>query len=180
MRFDTRKIENLLDKAQSFAKSAHNSINHRRKYTDEPYWVHPERVANIVASVTDEQAVIAAAWLHDVIEDVAPLNQGFNEEAIFELFGHRVLQLVLEVTDVSTLEDGNRAQRKALDRKHLAKASNGGKLIKLADLIDNVIDLTQYDRGFAKIFKKEALLDLPFLKSGDDVLFVRLQNLLDD
>lgn len=70
------------------------------------------------------------------------------------------------------------ATRKALDREHLAQASNDGKLIKLADLIDNVIDITKHDRGFATIFKEEILLDLPFLKSGNEELFVKLQRLL--
>ena len=72
----------LIYKAKLFAISAHDSINHRRKYTDEPYHVHPERVAKILMSETKDEEIIAAAWLHDVIEDVAPLNDKFNEQAI--------------------------------------------------------------------------------------------------
>lgn len=62
----------------------------------------------------------------------------------------RVLQLVLEVTNVSKLDDGNRAARKIIDRKHLMKASEDGKLIKLADLIDNVMDISKNDPGFLR------------------------------
>lgn len=172
------KINNLLEKAKEFAINAHNSIAHKRKYTNEPYHVHPERVANLVATVTSDPEVIAATWMHDVLEDVAPKNSDFNADAIRDAFGDRVLQLVLEVTDVSRPEDGNRAKRKAIDREHLAQASADGKTIKLADLIDNIIDISQHDPNFAKVFKKEAMLDLPFLESGNDILYKRLSDLL--
>ena len=157
---------------------AHDSIAHRRKYTDEPYHVHPERVAKLVAMVTSDAEVIAAAWLHDVLEDVSPKNPNFNEDAIRQLLGDRVLQLVLEVTDVSKPENGNRAKRKAIDREHLAKASEDGKTIKLADLIDNIIDISEHDPNFAKVFRKEAALDLPYLQTGNKQLYDRLRRLL--
>lgn len=170
----------MIKKAKNFAKAAHNSINHKRKYTGEPYWAHLERVAQIVATVTDNEAVIAAAWLHDVLEDVTPVNPDFNELAIQREFGDHVLQLVLEVTDVSNSQDGNRATRKAIDRAHLAQASNEGKLIKLADLIDNTIDITQNDPGFAKVFRKEVALDLSYLKTGNQTLYLKLNQLLSE
>jgi len=171
-------INDLINKARGFAIAAHDSIDHRRKYTNEPYWVHPERVAMIVASVTDDEAVIAAAWLHDVLEDVAPLNPSFNAIAMQKALGDRVLQLVLEVTDVSKPSDGNRVIRKAIDRAHLVQASNAGKLIKLADAIDNILDITEYDPGFARIFKKELILCLPNLESGNQALYLKLKQLL--
>lgn len=168
----------FIDKAREFAQSAHDSINHRRKYTDEPYWVHPQRVAAMVASETDNEAVIAAAWMHDVLEDVAPSNAHFNEDRIKHEFGQTVLDLVLEVTDVSRPEDGNRLMRKAIDRKHLAQASNYGKLIKLADMIDNVIDIDKHDPGFSKVFRREVSIDLERLRSGSEALYLRLVALL--
>jgi len=168
----------LLKQAKQFAIDAHNSIGHRRKYTDEPYHVHLERVANLVATVTTNAEIIVAAWLHDVIEDVAPKNNDFNENAIRQLFGDHVLKLVLEVSDVSKLEDGNRSKRKAIDREHLAKASNEGKLIKLADLIDNVVDISKHDPHFARVIRKEAALLLPSLQSGNKVLYEALKKLL--
>lgn len=170
----------LKERAEKFAIKAHNSIAHKRRYTDEPYHVHPARVAKLVATVTSDEEVIAAAWLHDVLEDVAPINSNFNEEAIGKAFGNRVLKLVLEVTDVSKPEDGNRTKRKAIDRVHLSKASPKGKTIKLADLIDNIVDISKHDPNFAKIFKKEAALDLPHLKSGNKDLYEQLRELLFD
>jgi (p)ppGpp synthase/HD superfamily hydrolase len=169
---------NLAEKAKKFAQDAHNSVNHRRKYTDEPYHVHPERVANIVASVVDDDEMIAAAWLHDVLEDVAPKNSHYNDAAILQNFGPRVLALVLEMTDVSQLSDGNREVRKAIDRAHLAKASPAGQTIKLADMIDNIIDIGKHDKHFARVFRREALLSLPLLKAGDSGLYKKLEELL--
>lgn len=168
----------LLEQAKCFAINAHNSIGHKRKYTDEPYHVHLQRVAELVATVTSDTEIIAAAWLHDVLEDVAPKNSNYNENTIQQLFGSRVLQLVLEMTDISKPTDGNRAKRKAIDREHLAKASKDGKIIKLADLIDNFIDISAHDAHFAKVFRKEAILTLPCLQLANKQLYERLAKLL--
>lgn len=169
---------NIVEQAKAFCIQAHDSIGQRRKYTNEPYWQHCTRVAEIVASVTSDEAVIAAAWLHDVLEDVAPLNADYNAEAIHRVFEERILALVLEVTDVSKPSDGNRAKRKEIDREHLKQASAQGKLIKLADLIDNFIDISENDPHFAKIFKQETLLTMPILANGNAVLFKKLQTLI--
>lgn len=172
------KNNNLILEAKAFAISAHDSINHRRKYTDEPYHVHPGRVADIVASVTTDEALVAAAWLHDVLEDVTPNNPEFNENAIEAAFGNRVLKLVLELTDVSKPSDGNRATRKAIDRLHSANASPDAKTVKLADLIDNYIDISQHDPHFARVFKKEARLLLPHLLDGNTKLYEKIKALI--
>ena len=172
------EMSDLIESAKQFCIDAHNSVNHRRKYTDEPYHVHPARVALLIASVTSDAEVIAAAWLHDVLEDVAPKNPEFGEDSMRAKLGDRVTRLVLEVTDVSRPTDGNRAVRKAIDRAHLAIASDNGKTIKLADLIDNILDISKHDPNFARVFKREALLDLPFLKSGDERLYRKVSELL--
>lgn len=172
--------KNLINLAKEFAITGHNSINHRRKYTQEPYYYHLERVASIVAKVTDNEEIIAAAWLHDILEDVAPQNSNYNETHIAKMFGRRVLQLVLEVTDISTLADGNRAKRKEIDRQHLSKASCEGKTIKLADLIDNYIDISKNDPRFAKVFKQEIELTLPMLNSGNQSLYSQLVQLISE
>lgn len=168
----------LIEKAKKFSIQAHNSIGHKRKYSDEPYHRHCARVAQLVASVTTDESIIAAAWLHDVIEDVAPKNANYGAKKIEALFGKHILQLILEVSDISKPSDGNRAKRKAIDHAHLVQASPEGKTIKLADLIDNLIDITQHDANFAKIFRKEMLLILPYLESGNPILFERLKQLL--
>jgi len=112
----------IITKAKRFAINAHGDINHRRKYTGEPYVFHSIEASNIVASVTKDLNVIAAALLHDVVEDTP-----CTSEDIYEIFGADIGQLVAEVTDISKPSDGNRAVRKAKDREHLAGASVRGK-----------------------------------------------------
>jgi (p)ppGpp synthase/HD superfamily hydrolase len=173
-------MSDLLFSAKEFTINAHNSVNQKRKYTGEPYHVHPERVANLVAAVTSDTEIIAAAWLHDVLEDVAPKNPEFNEDAILKTFGPRVLKLVIELTDISKPEDGNRAARKALDRLHLSKACPDAMTVKLADMIDNIFYFSEHDPHFARVFRREAKLTLPFLKSGNKSLYDRLSKLLNN
>lgn len=163
----------MLDFARGFAACAHR--NQKRKYTGEPYVVHCEAVARLVAEYTDDQAVIAAACLHDVLEDT-----DVTPEEMRNVFGERVTLLVIEVTNVSRLEDGNRAVRKALDREHIARSSPEGATIKLADLIDNTSSIVKYDRGFARSYlqEKEALLEV--LKHGNADLWQRAYTTLQD
>lgn len=131
----------------------------KRKYTGEPYWTHPFAVATILSLHGMDEDVIIAGLLHDVIEDTkVPASD------ISFYFGERVLNLVLEVTDVSTREDGNRAQRKLKDRMHLAEASYEGKMIKLADTLHNTISIMKHDQDFAKVYIREKLLLLPLIK----------------
>ena len=148
-------------------------VGQRRKYTDEPYIKHPEAVAALVAEVTDDPEVIAAAWLHDVVEDTKVT---FSD--LFFQFGQRVADLVLEVTDVSAPQHGNRATRKEIDRQHLARASAEGQTIKLADLIDNTRSIARYDPDFARTYMEEKDRLLQVLVKGNPVLLGRAAKIL--
>ena len=66
---------NLIAKAKLFAHNAHDSINQRRKYTDQPYWVHTDAVADTVAAYGGTATMVAAANLHDVLEDVSSITK---------------------------------------------------------------------------------------------------------
>lgn len=148
-------MSKLLEIVAGFAAYKHR--NQKRKYTGEPYVTHCQEVAKLVASVTDDQNVIAAAYLHDTLEDT---NATYEE--ISFLFGKDVADLVQEVTDISKPTDGNRALRKEMDRQHIAKASRNGQLIKLADLISNTFSIVERDPEFAKIYlaEKRELLEV--------------------
>ena len=106
----------MVQRAIWFATQAH--AGQTRKYTGEPYINHPVEVMQIVNTVTDDPEVLAAAILHDVVEDtpatITNIRIGFTP---------RVAELVSDLTDVSKPEDGNRAVRKELDRQHSAQAS---------------------------------------------------------
>ncbi len=62
-------MDELIVRARTFATQAHRRINQLRKYTKQPYEVHLKSVAEIVQRVSDTPEMIAAAWLHDVVED---------------------------------------------------------------------------------------------------------------
>lgn len=156
----------LIERARIFATAAHAAINQRRKYTDDPYIVHPQRVAERVASVPHTPEMIAAAWLHDVVEDTAVTLEDIQQE-----FGSEVATLVAGLTDVSRLEDGNRKVRKAIDREHSIQQSPACKTVKLADLIDNSLSIRRHGKGFARIFMAEMAEYLPGMKEGDAVLY---------
>lgn len=158
--------------AVEFAERAHRG--QVRKYTGEPYIVHPLEVAQIVHSVFPSEDAAIAALLHDVVEDC-----GVTLELITGAFGELVAKLVHEVTDISRKEHGNRATRKALDRQHLSMASPLGMTIKLADLISNTQSITQHDPNFAKVYMREKAELLPLLKAGDSTLWERASGLVD-
>jgi hypothetical protein len=160
--------ENIIDQARLFATQAHKRIDHRRKYSNQPYDVHLKAVADIVETVTDDPEMIAAAWLHDTIEDTPAT---FHD--IEQAFGENISLLVSELTDVSKPSDGNRAVRKSIDRGHLSKASTKAKTIKLADIIDNCNDICKNDKRFARTYLSEMLLLMEVISEGNDRLFKR-------
>jgi (p)ppGpp synthase/HD superfamily hydrolase len=155
-------------RALAFAKSAHESIGQMRKYSGEPYIVHPRAVAEIVRGVPHTSEMIAAAYLHDVVEDTPVTLDEVRAE-----FGDAVAELVDWLTDVSRPGDGNRQTRKAIDLEHTAKAPPQAKTIKLADLIDNSLTISQRDPGFWPVYRREKLALLEVLKDGDPTLWKR-------
>lgn len=154
--------------ARIFATAAHAAVGQKRKYTGEPYILHPQAVAAIVASVPHTPEMLAAAWLHDVVEDT-----GVTLDEIRLSFGSAVADLVYWLTDQSKPEDGNRATRKAIDREHSAKAPAEAQTIKLADIIDNTLTIEAYDPDFAKVFRHEKLALLEVMTRGDVTLMER-------
>ena len=163
------EADDLEARALAFAKTAHQSIGQTRKYTGEPYIVHPIAVAEIVRSVPHTPEMIAAAYLHDVVEDTP-----VTIEEIRSAFGDKVAELVDWLTDVSRPEDGNRRTRRELDLRHTAKAPRDAKTIKLADLIDNSVTIAKHDRrGFWPVYRREKLALLEVLKDGDPTLWQR-------
>ncbi len=160
-------METLVEKARRFAVSAHAGIKQLRKYTLQPYEVHLKAVAHLVASTENaDEAMIAAAWLHDTVEDTPVTFEEIERE-----FGADVTALVKQLTDVSRSGDGNRATRKEIDRKHTAQACPRAKTIKLADLIDNCTDICRNDPKFGRVFLHEMSLLLEVLGEGDPRLF---------
>jgi len=148
---------NLYEKARAAAELAHESIGKKRKYSGKPYYFHPLAVAGLVSRHTEDEEILAAACLHDVLEDVKPLNPEFDESFIEKEFGSEVLSLVLELTneyEKSKYPSLNRKERKRLEHDRLSKVSDGAKLIKRADLHHNSTEMPS-DDGFTKLWLKE-------------------------
>ena len=138
----------IIAKAEKFAQEAHK--DHKRKYTGDPYYVHLDEVRNIVKQAGGTVEQQAAALLHDTVEDTNTTPMDITRE-----FGPKIAKLVVELTDVSKPEDGNRKTRKAIDRDKLAGVSAEAQTVKYADLISNGKDIAQNDPKFAKVYHAE-------------------------
>lgn len=125
----------LVLKAAAFAANKHRT--QKRKDTDaSPYINHPLEVARILTeegAVVDAE-VIAAALLHDTIEDTNTLEAELAAE-----FGERVASMVVEVTDDKNIKE--KAERKRLQVANAPNKSFGAALVKLADKTANVRDV---------------------------------------
>jgi (p)ppGpp synthase/HD superfamily hydrolase len=146
----------LIHRAKEYAIKAHG--DQKRKYSGEPYWHHLQEVATTLLRYSAAPDVVAAGWLHDVLEDT-----NVRYGMLVVEFGGAVADLVQEVTDVSRPEHGLRHLRKRIDRQYLAGASWRGQMIKCADTISNTSDIVANDLRFAKntyIPEKMALLPL--------------------
>jgi (p)ppGpp synthase/HD superfamily hydrolase len=160
------------ERALAFATAAHGE--QKRKYSGAPYIIHPIAVAEIVRSVAHTPEMIAAALLHDVVEDT-PV--GIDE--IRAEFGEEVATLVGWLTDVSKPSDGNRKLRKQLDLEHTAQALPEAKTIKLADIIHNSISIKADDPDFWRVFRHEMVRLMEVLGEGDVVLFAQARLMLE-
>lgn len=163
----------LVAKALEFATYAHGSINHVRKYSGEPYINHPIEVMGIVKSVPHTDEMLAAALLHDTIEDTAVTLDDLKRE-----FGNDVAAMVLELTD--QCHDGNRATRKAAEAARLATISTDAQTVKLADFISNTQSIVTNDPGFAKVYLREKLQVLTNMTKGDRKLYDRAMALIEE
>ena len=124
----------LLDRAIIFAVKAHHDTERRGKGF--PYIVHPMEAVEIVATITPDQELLAAAALHDTIEDT-----DVTVEQLRELFGERVAELVQEESDrftegVSEADSWHDRKQAAIDR--LAHASHDAKIVAMGDKLSNM------------------------------------------
>ena len=166
-------MSDLVKRAMDIAREAH--AKQKRKYTGEAYFSHPLAVAGMVAGAGGTKAMVAAALLHDVVEDC-----GVSLSLLAEHFGHEVADLVYWLTDVSIGNPGNRKYRKAMDRDHIAKAPVEAKTIKLADMIDNSRSIVQHDPDFAKVYMREKRALLEVLQHGDASLYRQAEEIVND
>ncbi|NIH77384.1 (p)ppGpp synthase/HD superfamily hydrolase [Ochrobactrum sp. P20RRXII] len=158
----------LAFRARIYAAGAHAAIDQRRKYSTEPYIVHPISVACILSNYGyEDDIVLAAALLHDVIEDTKITAEELRSEFKHIPGAKKMIKAVVELTNVDR-SFGNRATRKAEDRRRLSLASKTAHLVKCADILDNITGISQRDPKFGEVYASEALQTLNVLTLADD------------
>lgn len=124
----------LLDKAILYATKAHEGTERRGKGF--PYIVHPLEALAIAASITNDQEILAAAVLHDTIEDTTVTIDDLKRE-----FGQRVTDLVVSETDFDEAPNGRKLtwrERKQRDIDNLKKISRDAKIVAIGDKLSNM------------------------------------------
>lgn len=164
-----------LNFAYEMCIAAHESIGQKRKYTGEPYWHHPFRVASLLVnhSLVCTKSAIIGALQHDW-EDVMPKNPHYSFSLLEKHFGVYATSLVRELTDVYTkgaFPDKNRKQRHNLEANRLSMVSCEAQTIKYCDILDNVRDIKINDPKFAPNYISEKKDVLRLMKYGDSTLY---------
>lgn len=170
-------MEKILEEVKDYADKAHGE--QLRKYTPDRYIVHPIRVMLICQEYTDDNTILSAALLHDVLEDTPVQKEELKEFLITVMSPEQAittLKYVVELTDVFTKDDYpalNRKKRKAKEIERLGKVSREAQTIKYADIIDNSIEIGDQDTSFASVFLSECLEILNRIPEGNSELYQR-------
>lgn len=144
-----READNLelASRARRFAEQAHKG--QYRKASGAPYFSHVCQVAQLVSEATSDPRLVAAAYLHDTIEDT-----GTSYSRLAELFGSSIANIVYALTNDKSVEKKNKADYLA---SKMAGMPPDILLIKLCDILANVSDspspgqLARYKRIIQKV-----------------------------
>lgn len=173
----------ILEQVKQFAEKAHG--DQQRKFEPEPYIVHLVRVMKLTKEYTQDIPVLAAALLHDVLEDT-PVSSGQINDFLIPLMGEkdtrRTLKLVTELTDVYVKDNypqWNRRKRKQKEAQRLGQVSSAGQTIKYADIIDNSTTIAKAEDNFVKVYLTECRALLKEMKNGNPQLYERAIDTVD-
>ncbi len=155
--------------AQMFARGAHCGIGQKRKWSGDDYITHPRRVVERLMSwearVPVTLEMLAAAWLHDVLEDTC-----ITPEQLHNTFPLSVVGLVVQLTNMRPTGPDfyvDRAERKQADLERLATVSPQAQTIKYADIWDNVDSFMKDDIKFAReVYIPEKVLLVTAMNKG--------------
>ena len=177
----------ILEDVTEFAAKAHGT--QLRKYTGEPYILHPIAVCGIVGEYTNDLPTLIGALLHDVLEDTTDdIERTKNEireflrglsikykidPAAFEIIVEKSLRIIIELTDVFTTEaypNLNRKERKRREVLRMAIISIEAQNVKYADIIHNSPSIIENDKDFTPVFIEECSKKLDVMTDGNSVL----------
>ena len=151
--------EFILQQVIRFADNCHG--DQMRRYVPDRYIVHPVRVMETCRQYTNDLPTLAAALLHDVLEDT-PVEKDaladYLRSIMAEDDARRTVMIVEELTDVyikAKYPKWNRRKRKDKEAERLANTSAEAQTIKYADIIDNAPEIAEKDPDFAKRFLPE-------------------------
>lgn len=177
-------MEEILNAIISFTDNAHGS--QMRKYTPERYIVHPTRVMRMLQPYTNDRTILAAAIMHDVLEDTpvtASEISNFLKTLLPPNEVERTVKLVQELTDEYVKEaypQWNRRKRKEKEVERLAGTCPDAQTVKYADIIDNCVEIVKYDNGFAPKFLSECKLILQKMNKGNNELYQKAVKAIED
>ena len=123
-------MNDLISRAERFARVRHEG-QFRKGKAQEPYTIHLEEVAALVGRWSGSERAIAAAWLHDTVEDCPPTSLTELET----LFSKEVADIVAELTDNKTLPKASRKEQQIINAP---RKSDEASLVKLADKTSNI------------------------------------------
>ena len=160
----------LFDEAVKFAVEAHQGTERRAK--GYPYIIHPMEAVCIVATMTNDPEMLAAAILHDTVEDTH-----VTIEQIRERFGERVAMLV-EYETAPDSESLTWKEKKAAQVAKLASAPYESKVVAIGDKLSNMRGITlDYMRMKDKVWD---LFSAPNGKTDVEWYYSSLANALQD
>lgn len=167
-------MELYLREIEELARTAHGS--QRRKYSDEQYINHPIRVMQKCHQYNESFVTLAAALLHDVLEDTLLTRQDL-ESSLNSLISEtttvrQIMNVVVELTDTFTKSNYpslNRRRRRQLEAERLGTVGYEAQTVKYADIIDNT-DIALHDRHFASVYLREVNTILSLMNQGNPKL----------
>lgn len=174
----------ILEKIKAFADTAHGT--QMRKYSDEKYINHPIRVMETCRHYTNDLVILAAALLHDVLEDTDVTKHELNtflSSVMDKGMVTLTIHLVDALTDVyvkSEFPDLNRRARRKKEAERMADVNPDAQTIKYADIIDNVVDVARQDTDFALVYIRESKQLLQEINKGNLQLYEKAVQTVDD
>lgn len=162
----------VVRRALDIASQAHHG--QVRRYTHEPFVSHPIAVAQTVAPFNRDPLVLAAALLHDVVEDTPVTATDLACE-----MPSSVVRMVLSLTNQASPTDGDRSPRKRIDHAHVARAESRVQTIKYADVLHNVQSIARHDPSFAATYLREKASLIGRLNRGHPLLRRRVWHCID-
>lgn len=158
-----------------------------RKYTGLRYVNHLIAVARLVNEYTEDQRYLAIALGHDLYEDTdcqqEALMLKLEEIGFPEIDAQFIHEKISELSDEfvkANYPEWNRRKRKKAEAERLWKISSSAQTVKYADIIDNSLDLSKNDQGFARRYLEEVQLILQGMDKGHPKLYKRAVRTVED